>query len=211
MKTSWKVSLAGARPAGLVALGIWAATCLAFPSALAAEKAAKPAAALVIDDTPLAGAIKSATSFAPVANVFTTKKARNVRPRDLPFFDDPFFRRFFGGEERGEAQPRTHKERSLGSGVIVSRDGYILTNDHVVDGADEVKVTLAKEKKVYTAKVVGKDSKTDIALLKIEANGLPVATLTDSDKLEVGDVLLAIGNPFGVGQTVTKGSLMTSR
>jgi len=213
MKTSWKISRVGPRPAGLLALGVWAATCLTFPAALAAEKAAKPAVALVIDDTPLAHDIKTETSFAPVAknaaaavvNVFTTKKVRNLRPRDLPFSDDPFFRRFFRDEERGEAQPRTHKERSLGSGVIVSRDGYILTNDHVVDGADEVKVTLAKEKKVYTAKVVGKDSKTDIAVLKIEASGLPVATLTDSDKLEVGDVLLAIGNPFGVGQTVTKG------
>src|SRR5229473_6743186 len=213
MKTSWKISRVGPRPAGLLALGVWAATCLTFPAALAAEKAAKPAAALVIDDTPLAHEIKTETSFAPVAknaaaavvNVFTTKKVRNLRPRDLPFSDDPFFRRFFGDEGRGEAQPRTHKERSLGSGVIVTRDGYILTNDHVVDGADEVKVTLAKEKKIYTAKVVGRDPKTDIAVLKIEAKDLPFVTFADSDKIEVGDVVLALGNPFGIGQTVTMG------
>jgi serine protease Do len=127
----------------------------------------------------------------------------------MPFSDDPFFRRFFGqpfgDNNEGRRQPRTFKERSLGSGVIVTKDGYILTNNHVVDGADEVKVARDKEKKQYTAKVVGRDPKTDIAVLKIDAKDLPFITFTDSDKLEVGDVVLALGNPFGIGQTVTMG------
>jgi S1-C subfamily serine protease len=91
----------------------------------------------------------------------------------------------------------------LGSGVIISKDGYILTNNHVVDGADEIKVALSKGTKEYDAKVIGRDPKTDITLLKIEADGLSYITLADSDKVEVGDV--GLGNPFGIGQTVTMG------
>jgi serine protease Do len=156
------------------------------------------------------------SSFAPVVkrvapsvvNVFTTKTVRNQYPEMMPFPDDPFFRRFFGepfGGEQPRRQPRKFKERSLGSGVIVSKDGYILTNNHVVDGADEVKVSLAKDKKEYSAKIAGRDPKTDIAILKIDAKDLPFVTFADSDKIEVGDVVLALGNPFGIGQTVTMG------
>ena len=104
--------------------------------------------------------------------------------------------------------PRRRKRRcismALGSGVIVTKDGYILTNNHVVDGASEVTVALTDGRE-FTAKVVGRDAKTDIAVVKIKADDLPVVALADSDKVEVGDVVLAVGNPFGVGQTVTKG------
>ena len=176
----------------------------------------RPTVSVEVNDTPLERQSKMATSFSPVVkkvapavvNVFTTKTVRNPMPEVTPFFDDPLFRRFFGSpfdDNRGRRQPRTFKERSLGSGVIVTKDGYILTNNHVVDGADEVKVAREKDKKQYTAKVVGRDPRTDIAILKIEAKDLPFITFADSDKLEVGDVVLALGNPFGIGQTVTMG------
>jgi serine protease Do len=124
--------------------------------------------------------------------------------------DNPLFRQFFGDQPEGaqrphQHQPHTLKQNSLGSGVIVTKDGYILTNNHVVDGADEIKVAREKESTQFTAKVVGRDPKTDIAVLKIDATDLPFVTFADSDKLEVGDVVLAVGNPFGVGQTVTMG------
>ena len=117
------------------------------------------------------------------------------------------FRQFFGNQyPPGYDQPRTRKEQSLGSGVIVSPDGYILTANHVVGGADEIKVAIADDnKKEYTAKVIGTDPQTDVAVLKIDATGLPAITLADSDQLEIGDIVLAIGNPFGLGQTVTMG------
>jgi serine protease Do len=120
--------------------------------------------------------------------------------------NDPFLRRFFGPdmEQRGN-HTMTRKEQSLGSGVIVSPDGYILTANHVIDGADEIKVALASGGKEFTAKVIGSDPPTDIGVLKISAQDLPAITIADSDKLEVGDVVLAIGNPFNVGQTVTMG------
>ena len=102
-------------------------------------------------------------------------------------------------------QPRTEKQQGLGSGVIISADGYILSNNHVVEGAEEVKVTLSGTSEEYTAKVIGTDPHTDISVLKIDARNLPPITITDSDNLEVGDVVLAVGNPFGVGQTVTMG------
>ena len=116
-----------------------------------------------------------------------------------PFFND-FFNHFFQG------QMIPHKEQALGSGFIISKDGYILTNDHVVKGADTIKVRLDKGQHSYTAKVIGVDPKLDIALLKIDAgDSLPTAKLGDSDKLQVGQWVMAIGNPFGLNQTVTAG------
>ena len=132
-----------------------------------------------------------------VVNVFTSKEVRVKRP---PLLDDPLFRRFFGDQFPSEAQRAT----SLGSGVIVSPDGYILTNEHVVEAADEIEVALPGGKKLL-AKVVGSDPETDLAVLQVNAHGLHAITFGSSDALRVGDVVLAIGNPFGVGQTVTSG------
>ena len=115
---------------------------------------------------------------------------------------NPLLRQFFGDSLPDQEQARP--EEGLGSGVIVSPDGYILTNNHVVEGADELKVLLADEREII-AKVIGADPKTDIAVIKIEADKLPVVTLADSDNIRVGDVVFAVGNPLGVGQTVTMG------
>jgi serine protease Do len=126
---------------------------------------------------------------------------------------DEFFRRFFGnpGDSRGDSRFRrgqnpssAPRQHGIGSGVLVTKDGYILTNNHVVDGADEVKVAL-QDGREFTAKVIGRDPKTEVAVIKIDANNLPVVPMADSDKVEVGDVVLAVGNPFGIGQTVTTG------
>src|SRR6266436_3064080 len=204
----------------LLVLGTGAAALVvssrAFDWSLGGPKPVRTTVPIVVNEAPLARETRMTTSFAPVVkrvapsvvNVFTTKTVRNQYPEMMPFPDDPFFRRFFGepfGGEQPRRQPRKFKERSLGSGVIVTKDGYILTNNHVVDGADEVKVSLAKDKKEYSAKIAGRDPKTDIAILKIDAKDLPFVTFADSDKIEVGDVVLALGNPFGIGQTVTMG------
>jgi serine protease DegQ len=132
-----------------------------------------------------------------VVNIFTSKE---VRAQRNPLLDDPLFRRFFG-EQLGEDPQRAS---SLGSGVIVSPAGYILTNHHVVDAADEIEVALTDGKKML-AKVVGIDPETDLAVLRVSAEGLPAITFGQSEALQVGDPVLAIGNPFGVGQTVTSG------
>ncbi len=121
----------------------------------------------------------------------------------MPEGMDPLFRQFFGGNGNFQA-PKPHREGGLGSGVIVSSDGYILTNNHVVDGATDVRVTLP-DRREFKAAVIGTDPKTDIAVLKIDASSLPVITVGNSSKLQVGDAVLAIGNPYGVGQTVTMG------
>lgn len=182
-----------------------------------------------VDDTPIERETHGVTSYAPivkrvapsVVNIYST---RTVREREAnPFFNDPFFRRFFGpndngnnqdqdpgqsqdqGNRRHRRQPRGERSQSLGSGVIISADGYILTANHVVEGADEIKVALANGSQEFTAKVIGADAPTDVAVLKITGKDLPIVTIADSDNLEVGDVVLAIGNPFGVGQTVTMG------
>jgi serine protease DegQ len=132
-----------------------------------------------------------------VVNIFSSKEIRTPRH---PLLNDPIFRRFFGDQLPDEAQ----RAASLGSGVIVSTAGYIITNHHVVEAADEIEVALADGKKLL-AKVVGNDPETDIAVLRVNAENLPAITFGSSDTLRVGDVVLAIGNPFGVGQTVTSG------
>jgi len=130
-------------------------------------------------------------------NIYTTKETKMQRH---PFMDDPVFRHFFG--EQFDAQ--TKKSNNLGSGVIVSEQGYILTNSHVVEAADEIEVALADTRRAK-AKVVGTDPETDLAVLKIDLPKLPSILFGQSDQAHVGDVVLAIGNPFGVGQTVTLG------
>ena len=132
-----------------------------------------------------------------VVNIFTSKEV--PAPRH-PLLNDPIFRRFFGDQLPDEAQ----RAASLGSGVIVSGNGYVLTNHHVVESADEIEVALADGKKLL-AKVVGIDPETDLAVLRLDAENLPAISFGSSDALRVGDVVLAIGNPFGVGQTVTSG------
>ncbi len=132
-----------------------------------------------------------------VVNIFTSKDVKVPRH---PFLDDPLFKRFFGDQLDGDTQHSS----SLGSGVIVGPEGYILTNHHVVEAADEIELALADGRKA-PAKVVGTDPETDLAVLKVDLSGLPAVTFGNPDKLSVGDVVLAIGNPFGVGQTVTMG------
>lgn len=134
-----------------------------------------------------------------VVNISTTK---TVRRDAAPFQDDPFFDLFRPFQDFGA--PRKWKEQSLGSGVIISGDGYIITNNHVVEQSDEIRVILA-DKRSFKGRIVGADPKTDIAIVKISASGLPTARWGDSDKLQVGEFVLAIGNPFGLSNTVTMG------
>ncbi|MDA5193081.1 DegQ family serine endoprotease [Govanella unica] len=166
--------------------------------------------------TPAKAAPESRTqvqmSFAPVVkqvspavvNIYTRKVIKTQASQLAPLFNDPMFRRFFGDGAR--SLPRERVERSLGSGVIVRPDGLIVTNNHVIGDADEITVALS-DRREYEAKVILRDDSTDLAVLRINvgAEKLPYLELHDSDRLEVGDMVLALGNPFGVGQTVTSG------
>jgi serine protease Do len=170
---------------------------------------------LIVDDRPLAHDVKLSTSFAPIVKqvapsvvkveVEIAGKETQAGP-GLP--DDPAFRQFFGNQFGnqffGQRKMYTPPEQGVGSGVIVTKDGYILTNNHVVDSADKVKVTL-NDGREFTAKVIGKDPKSDLAVIKIDGHDLPAVAFADSSKAEIGDVVLAIGNPFAIGQTVTMG------
>ncbi|MES2105672.1 MAG: Do family serine endopeptidase [Pseudomonadota bacterium] len=149
---------------------------------------------------PTQGSYRDAAKRAmpSVVNIYTAKE---IRQPNNPLLNDPLFRRFFG-DQLNRQQPE--RQSSLGSGVIVSPQGYILTNNHVVEAADEIDVVLPDGRKA-AAKVVGTDPETDLAVIKVELDNLPAVTLGHSDKASVGDVVLAIGNPFGVGQTVTMG------
>jgi len=142
-----------------------------------------------------------------VVNIHTSKIVK--QGQNMPFFNDPFFQQFFGNQF-GQMQPRPQREHSLGSGVIVTSDGTILTNNHVIDGASDIKVQLS-DKREFNAKLVGTDPRTDIAVLKIDATGLPTLALGDSSRLQVGDVIFAIGDPFGVGETATMGIVSATR
>ena len=137
-----------------------------------------------------------------VVNIASSKIIRFPDQGQSPFFSDPFFRQFFGDDF--SRLPREQRQRSLGSGVIVNSDGYILTNSHVVAGADEIKISLG-DKREFKGRIVGTDPKTDVAVVKIEVKGLPTLTFGDSSKVQVGEFALAVGNPFGIGQTLTMG------
>jgi len=156
----------------------------------------EPNARVADSSSSYADAVQAAAPA--VVNIYTTKV---VTQRGPAFSDDPLFRHFFGGNS---GVPRQRLESSLGSGVIISTQGYILTNNHVVDGADEIQVAL-NDGRSASATVVGTDPDTDLALLKIDLTNLPTIVFGRADELRVGDVVLAIGNPFGVGQTVTQG------
>ncbi len=145
----------------------------------------------------VASAVKPA-----IVNISTSRTVK-VGGGANPFYDDPFFRRFFG-DQFGRQQPKERKSGALGSGVIVSSDGFILTNYHVVKDAEQIKVNIA-DKGEFSGKVIGSDPKTEISVVKIDANGLPTLPWGDSDKLKVGEIVLAVGNPFGLNQTVTMG------
>jgi serine protease Do len=165
---------------------------------------------LKVEPSPVNRETHVITSFAPVikkaapsvVNIYTTKTIKESQTRMSPFLD-PLFREFFGGDP-DQARPRNRREQSLGSGVIVSDEGYILTSNHVIEGADEIRVQTSSGKEMV-AKLIGADAATDTAVLKVDTTGLPSIIIADSDKLEVGDVVLAIGNPFAIGQTVTMG------
>lgn len=168
---------------------------------------------LEVDAAPIARGGWFIPSFAPivkqvspsVVKVFASARIPTSSRQAMP--QEELFRRFFGLDldEAPQRGPRPQPRREgLGSGVIVTKDGYILTNNHVVEGADEIKIAM-NDGRDFTAKLIGRDPKTDIAVLKVEADDLPHLSLTDSDNTEVGDLVLAIGNPFGIGQTVTMG------
>lgn len=171
-------------------------------SALRPDWVSRPAPAIatvkeVVASAPAAlpsyrAAVKRA--MPAVVNIYTAKE---IRQRRSPLFNDPIFRRFFGDEP-------AQKASSLGSGVIVSDKGYIVTNNHVVESADEIEVALA-DGRTAEAKIIGTDPDTDLAVIRIDLEKLPVIAFGDADKAQTGDVVLAIGNPFGVGQTVTMG------
>ncbi len=162
---------------------------------------------IVIKEADTKGVASKITSYRDAAkkampavvNIFTSSKTAS-NPHQQ-FMDDPLFRHFFGDQEEEEEDP---SDNSLGSGVIVSDQGLILTNNHVISSADAIEVALADGRKL-SAEVVGTDPESDLALLKIEATNLPSITFAKTDELDVGDIVLAIGNPFGVGQTITQG------
>ena len=186
-----------------VALGVLFIIALFKPDLLRWQVAPQNLTIQEAQGPAVAGQLPS--SFAPAAqkvipsvvNIFTQQKVRN---RTHPALEDPIFRYFFGDR----LDPRPREVSNLGSGVIVSPNGYILTNQHVVEAADQIQVALA-DGQTLPAKVIGSDPETDLAILKIEADNLPAIVFAQPDTLKVGDWVLAIGNPFGVGQTVTAG------
>ena len=202
--------------AALVCAALAAGSALAISHESAKDSPSEhPAVNVPVDESSVPRDTLPRGSFAPivkrvgpgVVKIETTTTIKNASMQEYPGVNDPFFQQFFGnrfGRMHPPGGPGVQREHGLGSGVIVAKNGYILTNNHVVDGASEVKVTL-QDGREFTAKVIGRDPKSDIAVVKIDANDLPVVPLADSDNVQVGDVVLAVGNPFGVGQTVTEG------
>ncbi|MBC7366418.1 MAG: DegQ family serine endoprotease [Undibacterium sp.] len=209
----------------MLATGLIAASGLAW-AANALNNDGKNAVTVKVDDKPVVSANSPlGPSYAPivkrvapsVVRVEVSERAKTVAVDNQlpPFLNNPGFREFFGEQpgqsgrgpgsgRRGQLLQQQPAQEGLGSGVIVSADGYILTNNHVVQGADTIKVAL-NDGRELTAKVVGTDPQSDLAVIKVDAKNLPAITFADSEKVEVGDRVLAVGNPFGIGQTVTSG------
>lgn len=192
--------------AAAAAIAVGAAAWTAGDSAVAADVGSATIAANDGERTIGAGV----DSYAPIVSkvapaVVTVRSERRARTtqQPFPFMQDPRFRDFFG-DRFGDDLPAPRRQAGLGSGVIVNSDGYILTNHHVVDGAEKVQVEL-KDRRSFDAKIIGSDSASDLAVLKIDAKGLSVVPMGNSESVQVGDVVLALGNPLGVGQTVTMG------
>ena len=187
-----------------VFVGLILSSHIGIMSSLPAKSQLSPKSVEILTRLSDAQSEVAAMATPSVVNISTTRviKSREEAPFDL--FDDPFFKRFFGDQFPHPNIPKEHKEQSLGSGVIVSEDGYIITNNHVIEKAQEIKVLLSN-KKDYNAKLVGADPKTDIAVIKIDGKGLPALPWGDSNKFKVGEIVFAIGNPFGLNQTVTMG------
>ena len=180
-------------------------------SAIGAGTSPAPAPASIAAPAAAAGRTvgASADSYAPLVDqiapaVVTVTSERRVQLTSSQLPDDPLLRQFFGDQFRGRQMPRERREGGLGSGVIVRADGYILTNNHVVDGADHVKVEMT-DGRSFDAKVLGTDAPSDLAVIKVDGSNLHTLPLADSEKVRVGDVVLALGNPLGIGQTVTMG------
>jgi Do/DeqQ family serine protease len=184
--------------------GLFLVVCFSVSAVACKGGGAAPAASVspIADAPPQNSYADVVSRVAPaVVTIHADKRVRT--PQQFPFFDDPFFRGLFGDRDR-QQQPRESLERALGSGVIVSTDGYIITNHHVVDGAEQIKIDLS-DGRTLDAKLVGSDPPSDLALLKVSQAGLPSLPPGNSDRVRIGDVALAIGNPLGIGQTVTMG------
>lgn len=188
---------------GLV-VGLWLSPNINSVSQAYAEepKISKEAVDILSKASQAMAEIASAVKPA-VVNISSTHVVKS-QGMQSPFFNDPFFRRFFGDEFGHMEKPRERKQSSLGSGVIVDKRGYILTNNHVVKDSSEIKIKLSDNRE-FEGKVIGVDPKTDLAVVKIEAGSLPVVMWGNSDKLRPGEMVLAVGNPFGLNQTVTSG------
>ncbi|MDB6116926.1 MAG: protease Do, partial [Verrucomicrobiaceae bacterium] len=213
MNTSSSTSSLWHRAGMIAGVTVLSGTLLAFTPAL---KDKNPPLKLSVTETPAVENAKMFPSLSPVikkvapsvVKISVSSQAK-ASPAGMPE-GMPDLRQFFGGGNGGfdlrggQRQLRMPKQQGVGSGVIVTSDGYVLTNNHVVENADEIKVSL-NDGRDFTGKVIGRDPKTDVAVIKIEGTGLPAVTFADSDKIEVGDMVLAIGNPFGIGQTVTTG------
>jgi serine protease Do len=224
-----RVRRLGVRLAVIAAAGgvltLWPFGCASkLPEALSGSGGSQDAPAALVRDDSLPRAFLPHPAFAyaktgdqavtiadiaeraapSVVNVASSKTMK-VRPGIAPFLDDPFFRHFFG-PGRGEPREQERLQRGMGSGVIVSKDGIVLTNNHVVAGAEEIQVTTADDRE-FKAKVVGTDEKSDLAVLRLEGDTSDLVPIEfgDSSRLRLGDIVLAIGNPFGVGQTITMG------
>ena len=190
---------------GLSSAALFLTAAIATVHYVASAK--ETAAAVRVDSKPVNRDPGSGNNYAPIVkkiapSVVNIYSSRTTKQR---FYADPVSRMFYGNQLPDNGSVLTHRDNWLGSGVIVTADGYVLTANHVVENADEIKVGFSTNKTEYAAKIIGTDPATDIAVLKIDAKDLPAITLGDSSQVEVGDVVLAIGNPFGIGQTVTRG------